>query len=533
MSSTESGLPAGDGLSAVRGVAAPPLDAAPPSPPNRSLVATDISRDEVGSPMVPSNTSRTSNGVDRDTLPPLVSINDMVSEAPPWLLSAVLHMVAVIILGLLFVVPERAEELLLQFDYHDDLGEDFSGSDLDLPLDMDQLDVDAAMTAQEVPLLEETVVPTPLVSESPLEKKPIVEQTATIRQALSGREKGMQQALLSAYGGTGATQQAVMEALKWLARNQERAGMWSLRGKYANGARRENREAATAMALLAFQGAGYTPHSDPKEPFAKVVRRGWKKLLEKEDKSGSFFQSGRSHDQLYTQAMCTIALCELYGMTGKSEYREPAQRAIDFCVKVQTAEGGWRYFPGEGNDLSVTGWFVMAMQSARMAGLDVPSPTLDRISSYVDTVERDGGSQYAYQQSQPARLSMTAEGLLCRQYLGWVRSDSRLHRGAEILIDNPPSWEDDPRDVYYWYYATQVCHHMEGSYWRAWNRVMREVLPKNQVREGKERGSWDPAGDEWGLEGGRLFVTCLSTYMLEVYYRHLPIYQHHLLDGLN
>ena len=25
-------------------------------------------------------------------------------------------------------------------------------------------------------------------------------------------------------------------------------------------------------------------------------------------------------------------------------------------------------------------------------------------------------------------------------------------------------------------------------------------------------------------QGGRLYVTCLRTYMLEVYYRHLPIY---------
>ena len=28
----------------------------------------------------------------------------------------------------------------------------------------------------------------------------------------------------------------------------------------------------------------------------------------------------------------------------------------------------------------------------------------------------------------------------------------------------------------------------------------------------------------WGQFGGRLYVTCLSTYILEVYYRHLPLY---------
>ncbi len=533
MSSTEPGFSAGDGLSAARdSTDALPVGANPPPLPVMPRTASNTTPSDVGLGLGPDDMGLADRVNDRDGLPPLVSLSDMVIEAPPWLLSAVLHMIAVIVLGLLFVVPERAEEILLQFDYHDDLGEDFSGNDLDLPLDFASQDIETAMTAQEVPQFEETLVTPPTVIKSPIVSQPVVEPIATIRQALSGREKGMQHALLSAYGGTGATQQAVLEALKWLARNQERHGLWSLSGKYSDGARRENQLAATAMALLAFQGAGYTSQGDHLEPFTKVVRRGWRSLLEKEDENGRFFDGGRSHDQLYTQAMCTIALCELYGMTGASQYHEPAQQAIDYCVKIQTPEGGWRYFPGQGNDLSVTGWFVMALQSAKMAGLEVPSPTFDRVSGYIDSVARDGGSQYAYQGTQSARLAMTAEGLLCRQYLGWSRSNRRLHRGVDILLENPPTWKGGERNVYYWYYATQVCHHMEGKHWRAWNRVMREEIPQHQVRDGKERGSWDPRGDEWGAEGGRLFVTCLSTYMLEVYYRHLPIYQHHLLDGL-
>ena len=31
--------------------------------------------------------------------------------------------------------------------------------------------------------------------------------------------------------------------------------------------------------------------------------------------------------------------------------------------------------------------------------------------------------------------------------------------------------------------------------------------------------------DRWAPNGGRLFVTSLSIYMLETYYRHLPIYK--------
>jgi len=71
-------------------------------------------------------------------------------------------------------------------------------------------------------------------------------------------------------------------------------------------------------------------------------------------------------------------------------------------------------------------------------------------------------------------------------------------------------------------------HHMEGDAWDKWNRVMRDSVPKHQVMTGSERGSWDPQGDRWGNFGGRLYQTCLCTYMLEVYYRHLPIYSYRL-----
>jgi hypothetical protein len=157
-----------------------------------------------------------------------------------------------------------------------------------------------------------------------------------------------------------------------------------------------------------------------------------------------------------------------------------------------------------------------------MAGLEVPSSAFDRLSKYLDSVQKEYGSQYSYRPNEGARLSMTAEGLLCRQYLGWERDDQRLLDGTGLLVANLPSWDD--QNVYYWYYATQVCHHMGGELWEKWNLEMREMLPKQQRKHGRERGSWDPERDRWGPAGGRLYTTCLSIYVLEVYYRHLPLY---------
>jgi len=96
---------------------------------------------------------------------------------------------------------------------------------------------------------------------------------------------------------------------------------------------------------------------------------------------------------------------------------------------------------------------------------------------------------------------------------------------VRLISNNPISFRGNRKNVYYWYYATQVLHHMEGEPWEQWNKVMRVALPEQQVKRGRERGSWDPTGDTWGELAGRLYVTCLCTYSLEVYYRHLPIYR--------
>ena len=121
---------------------------------------------------------------------------------------------------------------------------------------------------------------------------------------------------------------------------------------------------------------------------------------------------------------------------------------------------------------------------------------------------------------------MTAEGLLCRQYLGWSHDDPRLVQGMQYVGSNPLRFAE--MDVYYWYYATQAMHHMGGKSWMQWNRIMRQALPENQLQTGKEAGSWDPHNDSHGHLGGRLYTTCLCIYMLEVYYRHLPVYKHNL-----
>ena len=444
----------------------------------------------------------------------------VIKSAPPWLVSTVIHAVALLVAGLLFIVELPKQSKFIDVTLAEEIGVQLQDPTLTTGL-MEKVDIAEPVLSKEV-----------MQANDPFAAPPEIDVTfdgvsatntieaPSIGMALSGREKGAKQALLGAYGGTATTEAAVKRGLEWLKRNQEKSGTWSLMGPYDKGAGiTENRVSATAMALIAFQGAGHTHKTGEHQ---KVVTNGWKALLEMQDKDGLFFHEGNPNHRLYSQAQATIALCELYGMTKDEKFHKPAQLAINYAVKVQAPEGGWRYTPGEGSDVSVTGWFVIALQSALMAGLEVPSPVFERISKFLDSVAVEDGSQYQYRPNENGgRYAMTAESLLCRQYLGWAHDDPRLKRGVDFLNGNPIDWNGSDRNTYYWYYATQVAHHMEGDAWKKWNAVMRQELPSHQDSD----GSWSPDTGQWAAYGGRLYQTCLCIYMLEVYYRHLPIYK--------
>jgi hypothetical protein len=122
--------------------------------------------------------------------------------------------------------------------------------------------------------------------------------------------------------------------------------------------------------------------------------------------------------------------------------------------------------------------------------------------------------------------SMSSVGLLCTQYLGAKRDDPAIQEGMAYLMEHLP--QTSQRDVYYWYYATQVMHNVPGKQWDVWNRQTRRVLIETQVKEGCAAGSWDPfepAPDPYAKHGGRIMTTSLCCLTLEVYYRYLPLYK--------
>ena len=191
------------------------------------------------------------------------------------------------------------------------------------------------------------------------------------------------QDLIDAFGGRKDTLEAIQRGLHWLALVQHADGHWDLKnfpkgpgGEDFSGHGSEKSDtAATGLALLPFLGDGHT-HEAGK--YQATVAKGIDWLLKNQKEDGDLFAGGEGNAHMYSHGIASIALCEALGMTKDEKLQPPAQRAVDFIVKSQHDEGGWRYQPRERGDTSVVGWQIMALKSAQMAGLNVPQATLDK-----------------------------------------------------------------------------------------------------------------------------------------------------------
>ncbi len=353
-----------------------------------------------------------------------------------------------------------------------------------------------------------------------------------------GRSGATKKDALKDGGGTTESEAAVARGLEWIVRHQLPDGRWTLNNFRCNCGGRgthQNDIAATAFGLLPLLGAGHTHKpKDAKEAnsqkYSRSVLAGLTYLIRKQDKRTGNFGGGT----MYAHGLATIAMCEAYGLTQDKLLKRSAQAAINYIVAAQHTEGGWRYGPREAGDTSVVGWQVMALKSAQMANLNVPPAIMKRAEHYLDSVMDDASYGYGYT-GKGAGITTTAVGLLCREYLqGWGPATPKMRKGVEnhIMRNQPTS---GTKNIYYYYYATQVLHHLGGPNWKTWNEKMREELIRTQdlgqdPAKVHQKGSWAPEGDQWGSVGGRLMTTSLSLCTLEVYYRHLPLYRQDMVD---
>jgi len=486
------------------------------------------------------------------------SMRGIVRSTPWWSISAIAHLILLLILAQIPVrndAPQKPN--LLQSN---------------LPEPDEKIDED-----KEPPPEEELVDPVPVETDVDIENvptqddtdEPDFEEPEGVEGDMSGpvtAPNNVHAIGLGPGGGGGkgrgghkrggghraappVTQRSLELGLEWLAKHQDLDGdgKWDADDYMKHDPANDRCDGpgqplydvgVTGLALLAFLGAGYTDRGGPERPYVKNVRKGLRYLVSVQDDEGCFGTRSSKHF-MYNHAIATLAVAEAYWMTRNPRYQRAAQSGLDFIARSRNAYLAWRYEPRGGeNDLSVTGWMVMALKSGKYAGLLIDPDAFDGARRFVDkmTDPEFGVAGYDSPGGTPARpeglqerfpaeksASMTAVGVLTRIFLGEPPDSEMVKKGAKVCVSLPPTWnpDDGSVDMYYWYYGTLAMFQVGGSSWRDWNKAMVQAVVKSQHAEGSgaRTGSWDPIGP-WGRDGGRVYSTALMVMCLEVYYRY-------------
>jgi hypothetical protein len=299
---------------------------------------------------------------------------------------------------------------------------------------------------------------------------------------------------------------AVDRGLAYLAKSQVEDGSF--------GATRYGRHAGiTALSCLAFMADGQMPD---RGKYGPVVEKGLKFVLDSAQETG-LIAADSSHGPMYGHGFATLFLGEVYGMTGDPKVREALIKAVRLIVNTQNNQGGWRYQPVPYDaDISVTICQIMALRSARNAGLSVPKETIDKAIAYVRQCQNpaDGGFRYMLNSGGSA-FPRSAAGVASLYYAG-VYQDEAVTKGLEYLLKQKDDISNRGVGHYFYghYYAVQAMFLAGGDYWAQWYPAIRQELLAQQQAD----GSWaSPHGESYG--------TAMALIILQVPNRYLPIFQ--------
>lgn len=308
---------------------------------------------------------------------------------------------------------------------------------------------------------------------------------------------------------------ATTKGLAALAKMQNDDGSWgSIRfGKHVG---------ISALACLAFMSDGHLPG---RGFYGDVVQDGLDFVLANVTETG-LIAADTSHGPMYGHGFAALFLGEVYGMTaGGADTQQAARlheallKANRLIVQTQNEEGGWRYNPVPHDaDISVTICQIMALRSARNAGIEIAKSTIDRAVEYVHLCQNvDGGFRYQSSQGGSA-WPRTAAGVASLYYAG-IYQDEALDRGLTYLEQKAMPGRNAGVGSHYFYghyYAVQAMYLAGGPHWSAWWPAIREELIASQNRED---GSWHDG------YAGTAYGTAMALIILQMPKRYLPIFQ--------
>lgn len=316
---------------------------------------------------------------------------------------------------------------------------------------------------------------------------------------------------------TPAMEVAVARGLRWLASKQNNDGSFGDQRQWGPSV------AITSLSGLAFMADGHLPD---RGAYGDSVGRAMDYVLRNCADSG-LISSDSGPAPMYGHGFGALFLGEVYGMSAGGGETAQSQRLHEALVRAsrlisgcQNDEGGWRYYPVPNDaDTSVTICQIMALRSARNAGLDVSKDVIDKAVAYVKRCQNDDGGFRYQQQQPPSAWERSAAGVASLQYAG-VYDDAAVREGLRYVAryGSPlrMSGNSAARHFFYGhYYAVQAMYLAGGDSWANWWPVIRDELVSRQ----RPDGSWDDS------QVGPQYGTAMALIILQMPKRYLPIFQ--------
>ncbi len=342
---------------------------------------------------------------------------------------------------------------------------------------------------------------------------------------------------------------SVERALQWLATQQQRNGSFPTL--------QQGQPGVTSLCVMAFVAHGHLPGEGP---YGEQLQSALDFIVGCQKTSGLLAFVGPAGNKLsrqvsheigstaaYNHALSALLLSEVFAMGGGDleGNQVTIENAIQATLEMQRwpkrreeDEGGWRYvnvspYSEFDSDLSVTGWHLMFLRSAKNAGFEVPKEPIDQSVAYVQRcfqLKYDTFLMFAGPEDQRSR-GMAGAGILAMAHSGLHDSKEALAAGDWLLQEGFANYNESRNyakarwvnDRYHYgvFCASQAMYQLGGDHWKQFYPPIVKVILKNQSKN----GAWAAEDHHYDSKFGSAYTTALMTLTLGTPNQLLPIFQ--------
>ncbi len=313
-------------------------------------------------------------------------------------------------------------------------------------------------------------------------------------------------------------------ALEWLIKNQEPEGYWDTKKHEGKGTLEENL-LATSFSLISFLSAGHTSKVGKRKKNVAIAL-AWVAQQQKDD--------GSWNDDNFLNAICSIALAEATSMGCSLEkpeaLKEKATLAITYLLKQQNSQGFFGQTKSSQNDMFVTSWCVMALESAKIANIlkDEIEDAFVKCSKLLDETSGtsdNGPESKGLAWSTPGALQddgtlYQAAAMIIRTHTGWKRNEPWLKAAMKGQFNAHPTQYKDV-NPYHALLSTMATFKI-GTHWRTWKRTKHTIFYDAQRLDGEFIGSWDPNNATQPAPIDRITYTAIFDLIFEIHNSRWP-----------